>query len=61
MKALDGDARLSRRYRVDAARAHLHELAADRERACSHYRAAAERTASIPERNYLLARAARLA
>lgn len=30
------------------------------ERAIAHYRAAAERTTSIPERNYLLVKAARL-
>jgi RNA polymerase sigma factor (sigma-70 family) len=61
MKALDADPRLAGHYRLDAARAHLHELAGDRERALAHYRAAAERTASIPERNYLIARAARVA
>lgn len=44
-----------------AVRAHLHELAGDRMAAISHYRAAAGRTTSIPERNYLIAQAARLA
>jgi hypothetical protein len=33
----------------------------DGEQAIAHYRAAAERTASIPERNYLVTKAARLA
>jgi len=47
-------------YRLDAVRAHLHERAGDHGAATKHYRAAAERTASIPERNYLVAQAARL-
>jgi RNA polymerase sigma factor (sigma-70 family) len=61
MDALDDDARLGGHYRLDAVRAHLLEMAGDEERALAHYRAAAERTASIPERNYLTTRAARLA
>jgi hypothetical protein len=36
------------------------EMAGDRERALAHYRAAAERTASAPERDYLIIRAAKL-
>ncbi|HST63477.1 MAG TPA: sigma-70 family RNA polymerase sigma factor [Longimicrobium sp.] len=55
------DARLGGHYRLDAVRAHLHERAGDAERAIVHYRAAAERTASIPERDYLTLKAARLA
>ena len=58
--ALAADARLRGHYRLDAVRAHLYEQAGDRERALAHYRAAAERTTSLPERNYLIARAARL-
>ena len=61
LDALDGDARVAGHYRIDAVRAHLLEMAGDRERAVAHFRAAAERTASIPERDYLIARAARLA
>lgn len=61
LEALDGDARMAAHYRLDAVRAHLLERAGDRERALGHYRAAAERTASMPERDYLLTRAARLA
>jgi len=61
LAALDGDARLRGHYRLDAVRAHLHERAGDPERAIAHYRAAAERTASIPERDYLTLKAARLA
>jgi predicted RNA polymerase sigma factor len=61
LEALDTDARLRGHYRLDAVRAHLFEMAGDPEAAIRHYRAAAARTASIPERNYLTAQAARLA
>lgn len=61
LRALDEDARLRGHYRLDAVRAHLHERLGDRERAVAHYRAAAERTASIPERDYLTLKAVRLA
>ncbi|WP_420126887.1 RNA polymerase sigma factor [Longimicrobium sp.] len=61
MEALDGDVRLRGHYRLDAVRAHLHERLGHAERAIAHYRAAAERTASIPERDYLTLKAARLA
>ena len=60
LKALDTDPRMAEHYRLDAVRAHLLEMAGDAERARVHYRAAAERTASIPERNYLITKAARL-
>jgi RNA polymerase sigma factor (sigma-70 family) len=60
LKVLDTDAGMAGHYRLDAVRAHLHEMAGDHELAIVHYRAAAERTSSIPERNYLLTRAARL-
>lgn len=58
--ALDGDSRIAGHYRLDAVRAHLHERAGDADRAIVHYRAAAERTTSSPERNYLLKKALRL-
>ena len=60
LEALDGDPRIAGHYRLAAVRAHLHERAGDRDRALACYRAAADGTASLPERNYLLARAARL-
>ena len=60
LKALDTDVRMRRHYRLDAVRAHLFEMAGDHERAIEHYRAAAGRTTSIPERNYLSTKAARL-
>jgi hypothetical protein len=41
-------------------RAHLLERAGDPARAIAHYRAAAERTTSVPERHYLLTKAAHL-
>jgi len=57
---LDREGRLAGHYRLDAVRGHLRELAGDRVAALAHYRAAASRTTSIPERNYLISRAARL-
>ena len=57
---LKNDARLANHYRLDAVRAHLLELDGDQQDAVSHYRAAAAKTASLPERNYLLTQAARL-
>ena len=48
LEALDADARLAGHYRLDAVRAHLHEMAGDPGRALAHYRAAAERTAEHP-------------
>jgi RNA polymerase sigma factor (sigma-70 family) len=60
LKALDADERLAGHYRLDAVRAHLLEMAGDHQAAIAHYRAAARRTTSIPERNYLMTRAARL-
>ena len=55
------DSRLADHHRLDAVRAHLLELAGDRAGAVTHYRAAAGKTGSLPERNYLLTQAARLA
>jgi RNA polymerase sigma factor (sigma-70 family) len=58
---LDRDARLAGHYRLDAVRGHLYERAGDAAAAIRHYRAAAARTTSVPERSYLLMRAARRA
>jgi len=55
------DAKLQGHYRVDAVRAHLYERAGHQALALEHYQRAAERTASLPEKNYLLSKAARLA
>jgi RNA polymerase sigma factor (sigma-70 family) len=60
LKALDADGRLAGHHRLDAVRAHLLELAGDHQAAIAHYRTAAARTTSIPERNYLMTQAARL-
>jgi RNA polymerase sigma factor (sigma-70 family) len=58
--ALESDARLTERHRLEAVRAHLLEMSGDCEAAIVHYRMAASRTASMPERNYLMMQAARL-
>jgi predicted RNA polymerase sigma factor len=47
-------------HRLDAVRAHLLELAGDREGARVAYRQAARRTLSLAEQRYLESRAARL-
>lgn len=57
---LDSDTRLAGRHRLEAVRAHLLEMAGDHEAAITHYRIAASRATSIPERNYLMMQAARL-
>ena len=57
---LDDDQRLKGNHRLDTARAHLLELAGDRAAAVEHYRTAARRTLSLPERQYLLTQANRL-
>ena len=61
LDALSSDARIANHHRLHAVRAHLLELAGDHAGAITHYRAAATKTASLPERNYLLTQAARLA
>jgi RNA polymerase sigma factor (sigma-70 family) len=58
LKSLDSDPRIGGHYRLDAVRAHLLEMSGDLEGAVHHYRAAAGRTTSVPERNYLMMKAA---
>jgi predicted RNA polymerase sigma factor len=60
LNELDADGRLTGHHRLDAVRAHLLELAGDHQAAIEHYRIAAGRTTSLPERNYLITQAARL-
>jgi len=60
LNALDADGRLTGHHRLDAVRAHLLELAGDHQAAIANYCIAAGRTASLPERNYLVTQAARL-
>ena len=58
--AIAQDSRLKGHYRLDAVRAHLYERAGRCALAVEHYRRAADGTSSLPERNYLLGKAARL-
>ena len=60
LDALDTDGRLTGHHRLHAVRAHLLELAGDHPAAIAHYRIAANKTTSLPERNYLILQAARL-
>jgi RNA polymerase sigma factor (sigma-70 family) len=60
LNALHQDGRLAGHHRLDAVRAHLLEMAGQPDAAIVHYRLAAARTTSLPERNYLLTQAARL-
>jgi len=60
LKPLQEDERMRSSHRLDAVRAHLLERAGDRVAAEALYRAAATRTTSVPERNYLAMKAARL-
>lgn len=61
LDAIESDARLASTHRVAAVRAHLLERAGERDAAIGAFRAAADRATSIPERNFLLMKAARLA
>lgn len=60
LEPLDRDERLSRHHRLAAVRAHLLEMAGERDAAIAQYRLAASRTTSTPERDYLIKQAARL-
>ena len=60
LDALDEDGRLKGHHRLDAVRGHLLEMAGDRAGAAAYYKLAAERTASLPEREYLLVKAGRV-
>ncbi|MFD7841332.1 RNA polymerase sigma factor [Nocardia sp. NPDC059764] len=51
---------LAGNHRLDAVRGHLYEMAGDPEEAIAAYTAAARRTTSLPERDYLTIRAAGL-
>ena len=57
--ALKADARVADHHRWHAVRAHLLEMAGDRDGAIKHFRVAAGKTGSLPERDYLLMQAAR--
>ena len=60
LEKLDRDPRIHGHYRLDAVRAHLLERSGEITAALPYYEAAAEKTASIPERDYLLLKIARL-
>ena len=60
LAALDADPRVAGHYRLDAVRGHLLERAGDLEGAAAAYRAAAGKTASMPERDYLSLKASRM-
>jgi RNA polymerase sigma factor (sigma-70 family) len=57
---LAGDPRLAGHHRLDAVRGHLLERAGDLDGARACFRRAAELTTSLPERDYLRTKAARL-
>jgi predicted RNA polymerase sigma factor len=60
LERLDRDPRFGGHHRLDAVRAHLLERTGDLPAAIANYRAAAGKTASQPERDYLLSKIARL-
>ena len=60
LAALESNGALAGHHRLHAVRAHLLEMAGDREGAVAEYRIAASRTASIPEQRYLIMRASRI-
>jgi predicted RNA polymerase sigma factor len=60
LTVLDQDGRLTGHHRLDAVRAYLLEISGDCSGAIEHFRLAAERTTSLPERNYLLTQVGRL-
>ncbi len=60
LDALNADTRLAEHHRLDAVRAHLLELAGDRDDAARHYLRAGARAGNLAERAYLLMKAARL-
>jgi RNA polymerase sigma factor (sigma-70 family) len=57
---LDNDSRIAGHYRLDAVRAHFLERLGDVDGSVAKYVAAAQRTTSAPEKNYLLMKAAKL-
>jgi len=59
LRALDSDARIAGHHRLPAVRAHLLEMAGNYQAAIKHYRIAADRATSLPERNYLITQATR--
>jgi predicted RNA polymerase sigma factor len=60
LASAEADPALGGHHRLHAVRAHLLEMAGERDAAREHYRLAARSTLSVPEQRYLLSRAARL-
>ena len=60
LRSLEEDDRIARHHRLEAVRAHLLEMAGERDAARAAYRHAAQRTTSVPDRRYLEGRAARV-
>jgi RNA polymerase sigma factor (sigma-70 family) len=60
LKPLETDERLAGNHRLDAVKAHLLERSGAYDAAVELYRLAAAKTNSIPERNYLMLRAAQV-
>jgi RNA polymerase sigma factor (sigma-70 family) len=60
LEELARDPRIEGHYRLDAVRAHLLERSGKKAAALPYFEAAAEKTASTPERNYLLMKIASL-
>jgi len=60
LEPLDRDPRIKDHYRLAAVRGHLFERLGEISSALRYYEAAAEKTTSIPERDYLLLKMARL-
>jgi RNA polymerase sigma factor (sigma-70 family) len=58
--ALDVPGKLRGNYRLAAVRGHLHERLGERHSAVAQFRLAAQGTLSLPERDYLMGKAARL-
>lgn len=60
LEELNSDTRVAHHHRLHAVCAHLLEMAGEYSEAIAAFRTAAGRTGSLPERNYLLMKAARL-
>jgi predicted RNA polymerase sigma factor len=60
LASLEADERLAGHHRLEATRAHLLEMAGDRDAALASFRLAARGTTHLQERRYLMDRAATL-
>lgn len=60
LQSIESDERLAGNHRLDAVKAHLLERSGAHDAAIDLYRRAAAKTSSVPERNYLMLRAAKI-